>query len=110
MKELIIVVLLCICLSFIPTVSATFQQAKTAYNSGNYIVALHDLKQALQQDPKNVSIVTDIGSTFSELGNYLQAISFYNKALLIAPHHLGAIIGLGGAFDMLGNCCTSRHG
>jgi tetratricopeptide (TPR) repeat protein len=75
--------------------TSTFEKSRSAYDNGNYTGALFYLKQVLNSDPKNVSILTDFGSTLSNLGNYSQAISYFKKALTIDPHHKGAFLGLG---------------
>lgn len=96
-----------ICLSIFSNIvlatTTIFEKARSAYDNGNYRGALYYLKQSLRQDPKNVSIVDDIGNALQELGNYTGAISFYKKALVLDPHHVGAFVGIGGVLEKLGN-------
>jgi tetratricopeptide (TPR) repeat protein len=89
------------------TSASIFKNARSNYDAGDYTGALFYLKQALNSDPRNVSIITGIGNALNELGNYSQAISFYKKALSLDPYHKGAILGIGGALEKLGNNATT---
>lgn len=80
-----------------------FSKGLSAYEAGNYLGAIPFLKQSLNLDPRNASIITDIASSFAAVDNYSQAMSFYKHALLIDPHHKGAFLGIAEILNTIGD-------
>jgi tetratricopeptide (TPR) repeat protein len=74
-----------------------------AYDDGNYTGALFYAKQALQLKPKDVYLLTNLGSIEEELGNFSGALSYYKHALSEDPKDVGALVGVALSLEDLGN-------
>ena len=56
----------------------------------NYIQAKQLLNEAINIEPKNVTILNNLGTTCIELGEPKNAIGYYKKAIQIDPNNVNA--------------------
>ncbi|MEM6586392.1 MAG: tetratricopeptide repeat protein [Pseudomonadota bacterium] len=70
---------------------ATYYQAVSAINRGEYAIGLHHLKSAALAFGPHPDILTYQGFANRKLARYETAEAYYNRALAIAPDHLGAL-------------------
>ncbi len=64
---------------------AWFEQANTAYNSGNYDDAVATYQKILDDGLESVSVYYNMGNAYYKLGEFPMAIYCYEKALKIDP-------------------------
>ena len=62
-----------------------FDQANTAYNSGNYEDAAELYQKILNTDMESVPIYYNMGNAYYKLREYPKAIYYYEKALKLDP-------------------------
>lgn len=63
------------------------KEAMDIAKSGNYKKGIEILKKGLQKNPKNVSILNNLGVLYHQLGAYDEAMEYYKKALIIDPEN-----------------------
>lgn len=76
--------------------------ANIAYNNGNDLLAIFLYKQALQLNPNDLKILTDLGGVEFDAGKYVSAISDFKKTLSINHRSQGALLGLGEIVEVMG--------
>jgi len=54
-------------------------------SAGQYAEAVEEYEAALELDPDNVDVMTNLGVAYYQLGQPSMAIDIYNKAIAIAP-------------------------
>ncbi len=62
-----------------------FDQANTAYNSGNYEDAVELYEKILQTDMESVPLYYNMGNAYYKMREYPMAIYYYEKALKLDP-------------------------
>ena len=62
-----------------------FEQANTAYNSGNYDTAVGLYEKVLATDMESVPVYYNMGNTYYKMREYPMAIYCYEKALKLDP-------------------------
>lgn len=62
-----------------------FEQANTAYNSGNYDTAAMMYENILAMDMESASVYYNLGNAYYKMHNYPMAIYYYEKALKLDP-------------------------
>ncbi|MBR1513493.1 MAG: tetratricopeptide repeat protein [Bacteroidales bacterium] len=62
-----------------------FEQANTAYNSGNYDTAVVMFERILATDMESVPVYYNMGNAYYKMHNYPMAIYCYEKALKLDP-------------------------
>ena len=67
----------------------------------NFDKAKEFLEKAIEIQPKNVSILNNLGTAYKELGKSEEAINFYQKVLEIDSNHTNANYNLGLEFYKL---------
>jgi tetratricopeptide (TPR) repeat protein len=78
-------------------------QAHIFYNDGKYLQTIFLLKQVIKLDPKNPTVLTNLGAAEDEASNFTGALYYFKKALVIDPHNLATLTDQGAAIDELGN-------
>jgi tetratricopeptide (TPR) repeat protein len=78
-------------------------QAHIFYNDWKYLQTIFLLKQVTKLDPKNPTVLTNLGAAEDEASNFTGALYYFKKALVIDAHHIGSLVGIGHVLDNLGN-------
>lgn len=78
------------------------EATKIARDNGNYTGAISLLKQALQLDPKNPKVITNMGGIEADAGNYTGALFYFKKAFSLDPRNQGALYELGEVAKAMG--------
>lgn len=68
------------------------------FNEGRYL-----LEKILERDPKNFSVLYNLGMCYSELGMMDKSIELLEKAILIEPLNVNANTALGVSYSRTGN-------
>ena len=71
-----------------PNANLFFKKGMVCSSLQNYQEALDAYTQALQYEPENPEILTEIAENLSLLGNNMDAEEFYKKAILLNPNDL----------------------
>ncbi|MCD6578808.1 tetratricopeptide repeat protein, partial [bacterium] len=63
------------------------KQAMEIAKNGNFKEGIDILKKGLIENPKNTSILNNLGVLYHQLGAYSEAMEYYKKALIIDPEN-----------------------
>lgn len=69
--------------------------------NGHYAEAVEEYEAALELDPENVDVMSNLGVAYYQLGQPSMAIDMYNRALAIAPEDAGIYSNLAAAYVQL---------
>ncbi len=75
-------------INFNPTAKLYFKKGMVYNSLQNYQEALNAYAQALQYEPENPEILTELAENLSLLGNIIDAEEFYKKAIVLNPNDL----------------------
>jgi tetratricopeptide (TPR) repeat protein len=65
------------------------------YDGQAYPQAIEYYNKALEIDPKNPDVITDLGTAYWYTGNPDKAIDEFQKSLSIRPNHPGTLFNMG---------------
>lgn len=65
------------------------------FDSGHFEEAVPAYSKALELNPANADVLTDLGTSYRSLGQYQEALEAYNKALGFNPTHQNAMFNSG---------------
>lgn len=82
--------------------SSIVSTGNTLMDQGKYELAIQCYKRALEQDPKNVDVIVDIGACHYALGLSQDAISDFKNALEYDPHNQLAMLNLAQSYYSIG--------
>jgi Flp pilus assembly protein TadD len=68
-----------------PSARDHFRQGNEFSESGDFEAAVEEYKKALELEPENVDVMSNLGVTYYNLGQLDEAIEQYTKALELAP-------------------------
>lgn len=77
--------------------------AKTAYDGGDYITAINNLKALLKKFPKNPKYWGQLGSAYAQLNEFNYSIFAYQNAIKYDPKNVKAMYNLSVVFGEKGN-------
>src|SRR6202051_5290442 len=67
------------------TARQTFESAMQALNAGDYPAAEAGFNKILATDPRNVSVLANLGVLYAKTHRYGKAIQVYQRALRVSP-------------------------
>ena len=77
-------------------------RAKDAYFSHDYELAVKLLEECLQEDPDNISILSEMGKVYVGSGNDESALKYYSRVLELDDKNFTAIDNIGSIYRRLG--------
>lgn len=69
---------------------------------GETEVEIESLQKTLKTDPKNLSVLIQLGNDYYDLGRYKEAVTYYNRALAIGPNNVDVRVDMGASYYALG--------
>ena len=69
--------------------------------AGNFAEAVEEYEAALELEPENVDVMSNLGVAYYQLGQPSMAIDMYNQALALAPEDAGIHSNLAAAYVQL---------
>ena len=73
-----------------------------AYKNAKYEEAINHFQQAVKLDPKNATIVNNLGFTLYKLGKFWESITWFQKAIAIDHQRAIAYLNLADAYVRVG--------
>lgn len=83
--------------------SANLQMARTAFNNGNYGIAISHLERELGLRPESIAALNGLGASYDQLGRFDVAQRYYFRALELAPDPATTLANLGYSNQLQGN-------
>jgi tetratricopeptide (TPR) repeat protein len=77
------------------TASATLEMARSAYNNGNYGIAISHLERELADRPESIAALNGLGAAYDQIGRFEVAQRYYFRALELAPDPTATLANLG---------------
>lgn len=68
-----------------PTAKGHFQKGNEYYEAMQFAEAAEEYEKALELEPDNVDVMSNLGVTYYRLGELDKAIGVYTKAIAVAP-------------------------
>ena len=68
-----------------PTATGHFEKGNEFYEAMQFEEAAVEYEKALELEPENVDVMSNLGVTYYRLGKLDEAVEVYNKAIVIAP-------------------------
>jgi hypothetical protein len=84
------------------------QEARNAFQNGDIPQAIRQFKSALNYDPNNVEILSNLGSLHYRQGNYQKARRYYQRAVEVDPDDQLSRLFLGITYNQLGEIKKAR--
>jgi tetratricopeptide (TPR) repeat protein len=78
-----------------PPTQAIFEQAVQALTAGDYPAAEHGFQRVLQQEPRNVGALGNLGILYARTNRIDKAIAEYQQALRLSPNDEAILLNLG---------------
>jgi tetratricopeptide (TPR) repeat protein len=82
---------------------ALVSAANLNFDLKNYEKAAEYYDHAVKNDPNNVNLITDLGSSWLWMNQPIKAIEYYDRSLKIDPNHFQTLMNLGIARMSSGN-------
>jgi tetratricopeptide (TPR) repeat protein len=82
---------------------ALVSAANLNFDLKNYEKAAEYYDRAVKNDPNNVNLITDLGSSWLWMNQPVKAIEYYDRSLKIDPNHFQTLMNLGIARMSAGN-------
>lgn len=86
-----------------PTASADLERARSAFDNGNYGIAIQHLERELSVRPQSVAALNGLGASYDQLGRYDLAQGYYFRALSLAPDPTITLANLGYSRQLQGH-------
>ena len=68
-----------------PTVKGHFQEGNEFFEAMQFAEAAEEYEKALELEPDNVDVMSNLGVTYYRLGELDKAVEIYTKAIAVAP-------------------------
>jgi tetratricopeptide (TPR) repeat protein len=81
-----------------PSVTDHFAKGNELTGAGDYEKAVEEYQAALQEEPDNVSVLTNLGVAYYNMDRWDDAVAQYEAALKIAPNDADIHSNLGAAY------------
>ena len=81
-----------------PEAKGHFQQGNEYYEAMQFAEAAEEYEKALELEPENVDVMSNLGATYYRLGELDKAIEVYTRAIAIAPKDAGIRSNLAAAY------------
>lgn len=69
---------------------------------GEVEAEIERLERLVKTDPKNLSVLVQLGNSYYDIGRYAQAVKYYERALAIDPNNVDVRVDMGAAYYALG--------
>lgn len=69
---------------------------------GQMEVEIERLEKIIKTDPKNLSVLVQLGNNYYDIGEYAKAVKYYNRALVIDASNVDVRVDMGAAYFALG--------
>jgi len=89
--------------------SANLQMARTAFNNGNYGIAISHLERELALRPESIAALNGLGASYDQLGRFDVAQRYYFRALELAPDPATTLANLGYSSQLQGNASDAAQ-
>ena len=81
-----------------PEAKGHFQEGNEYYEAKQFAEAAEEYEKALELDPDNIDVMSNLGATYYSLGKLDEAIEIYTRAITIAPEDAGIRSNLAAAY------------